>query len=89
MDSSVLMVILIQSANVTRFGSKVFFLVCFILLAFRSKLQAQEDHSDQNESEKGIIELITYGIVSYSPSEGVIFYDSETHLMYWRNHTWG
>lgn len=48
----------------------------------------QEIHHEGHESE-GVIELITSGIISYTPSEGETLFGSEAHLTYWWNHTWG
>ena len=72
-----------------RITSKAYILVCFLFLGYSPLVLGQEEHHSDHPTEKGIFEIITSGIISYNPSEDEVFLGSETHFMYWWNHTWG
>ena len=47
------------------------------------------DHNETSKKEKGIYEIITTGLYSYSPNENHGVFGAEFHLTYWVNHHWG
>ena len=61
--------------------------ISLLFICFGSTLWAQE-HEHEHESESAL-ELITSGLVSFSPSEDETNYGTEIHLTYWFNPKWG
>lgn len=68
-----------------------FLLMIASSLLVSTELIAQHEQKHENAKHKteGIIEIITSGVVSYSPKIAHTLYGTEIHFTYWFNHTWG